>query len=1647
MTPSLPQATPHVVSEVELLCDRGLCLQALRHLDSLRDIDLPAASLAEARVLRRVGAERQGDALMLRTWRWHPDDSRARLAMFRHHVYRRGPYSAFCWRERLKPQDRDPKAIHAEFAGAEAFLYSLVRDFEASRRSFENGCEQDPTVPWLWQEWSYALERMDRYSDAMETIEHILSIDPAFQSGIQFKAHLLTLASMPEAAMDLLHQAFTRTESADIGIDLLNLLMERSRHEEALSVLERIRLLQPLADGRTRQWWSARRSDIALRVGDYERAAVEAEGATGPFYEPLAQRIRKAGHAPAQMRIELPVGFVRQHWMTCGPATLATLCRYWGRSFAHIDIAESICYDGTSYHSERKWAESQGFLVREFTLSWAVARSLLDKGIPFTLSTVATGNGHLQAVIGYDLLRNSLLIRDPYIPSTLEFEVDSLLDGHRSSGPRCMVMLPPERAESLAPMTLPESEFWDGLYEVSTHLANHDRDAAEKVSLAMAARDPEHLLVIACSRQLAGYDADPQRSLSLVEQLLSKYPEDTNLQLSKASHLMSVGGKGAHLAWLEQLATRTGADPQVLGCYADRLSEDGRRLAEAMEIARTALRRAPLDPPLWFQMANLSWLSGERTRSRELYRFAACLQETNEDYARSYFRACHLLNESASGLGFLKGRVERLGHKSCAPAFTLFEQLEGLGRTDEGFEVLRQAMKARPDDSELIVFHAEARLRNGQSGLAKELLESVQGGIRRANHLRVHALLAESQGDLVSALEHAQAASTLEPVNIALHGQIASLHSRIGGHDAAIAWLRRACAAYPHHLELARLLYEWLSEASPRDREQVLLDMRETHPGDPWVLRELALHYTREQRFSEADPYIEEGLLRAPQETTTHGVLGFLALQRRGYKEAVPHLKEAIRLCADNGFAMSMLLEASPSLEERRQGLDFILSELKRQVTVGDGLLSFQRSAQGVLDPETLLQKLVDARNERPDLWHAWVAEAAQRCDMGQSKEALAVIEDALSRFSHLPRLFVEQARAHRLSGDRPAAKASLMQALAISPAWGVAVREYVEVIVDLNEDLVDAEHVIRKALLRGAENPDLRGLLGWLLERMGRPSEALEAVRASLKLDPGPRWVWETARRLLGAEQRLGEFESWIEDMVASRPGDPIAWAVKAELMDEPSLVVQAADKALAIAPRFHRAWAAKLQALLSSEQYGALEEALSQLPWKDDAPLDLQMYRPRSLRKKGSARGAYLAMKQVLARDPNRFLSWLEVANWYSDDDQLEDYHKAARELVRLAPNHAVAHGHLGLSLERLGRKDEALRSYRRSLELDPAYEFGAERMANVAREAKDIQGADWAVNTAYQQSPSARWALEQLLNAKLREEDEAIQETARRALTLVGKEEVAARVVDLVYESRWRPTIESILRDLVRQGHCPVPALQAWLRQRSIVKKALAVYEEMKPLIAVDASHSLKLAFLCHAEKDRSRELLDRMVKDHRQVLRSDDELWAQTGLTYQVLGDWKRTQQWMSDWRERPGAPGWALENLALSCFNHGRRAEGLAVAGAIMDRHPGVPAGPLWMAAEAVRRNADSVACEYIQMVARMKTPNYLQPLAALLHGFQQAVHEGKPRLASTGLAIARRSFTQLPALKGLWRRAMLSLSFRHSPWWQGPFQAILFLLD
>lgn len=1639
MPTSVPaQADDAPIARAATLCDFGRYLDAETLLPALETHPAVRARLLAARIVGHLGDRDEEQRRILRIVRAQRGDAEALLAMVRGVCYRRGPYRAWKFMRHLPWPDPLPPAAAADWHSLQAYVLGLLRDFERAQAAFRLAREQAPADPWCLVEWAYVCEQRDRYDEALAATAEALQLKPGYRAAIQARAHLLSLTGREEDALALLQEALAASQSATLAMQLFELQVERRGYAEAWATLDRCEHFLPRAGADLREWLAARRADVALHLGRTVEAREQALRAGGPFYARLAERLARGDGVPG--RVELPVGFTRQHYKTCAPATLATLSRYWSRPASHLEITEAVCYDGTPNHSERRWAEQQGFLTREFTVDWDTARALLDAGVPFTLTTVYTGGAHLQAVIGYDALRGTLLIRDPFKRTCIEFDAGPLFESHRAHGPRGMALLPPEEAARIAAIPLPEAAIWDGYHAAMRALADHDRDGAVAAARALEARWPDHRMTHSARRAIASYDRDEPGMLETTEALLSPYPEEVNLQLAKAASLAVVASRAEQEEWWATLPTGPAGDPHAMVRYAQFLSDDGRELRRAARLTERAMAAAPTDPLAWYALANLLWQRGKLELALEHYRFAACLDEENEGYAGAYFRAARCLRQTDAGLAFLQQRVERLGQRSAGPACTLFNELETLERCDAAFQALEQALGQRPQDPELLLFAAEVNLRFARLQRAKDLLQRAEPLAKRAAWLRIRALWLRESGDPAGALAPAREAGALEPLNLAHHRLVAALLAQQQGQPAAVAYLRDIAGRHPHHFDLQHLLLSWLGADQPEETEAVLKSLLRINPRNAWAQRELAIHLAGAGRLDEAWTCARAALELAPRHSHTHSTLGFVRWREGRMDEARAHLRAAIVLSVDNEYAINTLIGSELALSRRREAVAFVREELVRQVTLGDGLLCFQQAAQDTLEPAELLALLEEGLRERADLWQAWAAVAMQLTRMDRRQDALQRLGEAIERFPLLPRLHVEQAQAYLVAGEREAARASLRRALELSPAWHRAVRLYVDTVADEGRDLERARPVLDAALARVPDNADLRLLRAWLTWRLGDPEAALAELRTGLALDPTLRWGWELLQRIAGEQGTPDLVLHTAQAVVARRPGDPAAWLRLADWSAGADEALAAVDKALAIEPRHVAAHEARLRILLEGKRHDELAQALAHLPWQEDRPSAVAVFEARLQRARGEADAALATLTRLVERDPNSFALWRELADWHDEAGRRQEYLQAAENLLRLAPHAAVACGYAGDAALKLQQRERALAHFRRALVLDPAYLFAGTHVADLCLEDGDADGAAQALDSLAAHHAGPALALRGLRLAILRRDTAAGLARLKDIFAAVPADNGACGdALRSAQEARWHDLILEAVEDCAARGPCARPAVAFWLQHQGGGLLPGAFYRDVRKAMKADPAHALKAGFLEWLGDKGERRLLDRFVGDFREVLQKDMDCWGMVGYAYLVQDRYRDTERWHADWRARPEAPAWALDNLAFALRQRGRDAAARDVSLQSLARDPGNADALTWTAVDAALAARHDELAPLLERIDGSLLRPYYRNLLTLLQSYLAAVQADDSRRAVRSLCALRPAAAKDPVTRRLRRALARRLLARHTaplarPW-------------
>src|SRR5262249_50244603 len=152
-----------------------------------------------------------------------------------------------------------------------------------------------------------------------------------------------------------------------------------------------------------------------------------------------------------------------------------------------------------------------------------------------------------------------------------------------------------------------------------------------------------------------------------------------------------LGRREERLAVVRKLCDQSSPDSVCLQISARELIPDGREFVRARRLLRRAIRRNSYYGDHYLYLANLFWGQRQFDDAFVLYRFAACLDDKGESYARAYFRAARCLARAEEGVSFLRQRFARFGRKSSLPARTLARSLGDMERVSEALDVLEEA--------------------------------------------------------------------------------------------------------------------------------------------------------------------------------------------------------------------------------------------------------------------------------------------------------------------------------------------------------------------------------------------------------------------------------------------------------------------------------------------------------------------------------------------------------------------------------------------------------------------------------------------------------------------------------------------------------------------------------------------------------------------------------------------------------------------------------------------------------------------------------------------------------------------------------------------------------------------------------------------
>ncbi|HSJ04093.1 MAG TPA: tetratricopeptide repeat protein, partial [Verrucomicrobium sp.] len=1263
-----------VLDKVRQAYEAGRYLDAYAHVlelgSPLQSWRGHAAQTLGARLATNLSAERLGDLLITRAWREAPRDAETLLQYGYRCLERQGPMSA--WELLAHPENCEnlTPALHADHLALRADIACTYRDFNTAGALMKQALEMDPASPWLLIGESRLLQAQEKRELALDKLDEALSLRPWYRPAVQYRGRLLHLLNRRDEAIQFLSESLSHLQSSHVALQLMGLKREVDDHAGVMVLLDQYEAWSPLLNPLQKEMLAARRADALYLQKEFEAAAAQAELVSGKYYESFARQLHTA--TGTERRVRLPVNFVLQGHRTCGPATLALIAQHWQHAARQEQIVQAICYDGTYDYSERQWCEDNGFTAREFQVTWDSLKLLIDAGVPFALATVEVGSAHMQTVIGYDEIRQTLFIQDPGEPHYRELKAVEFLEEYRLTGPRGMAVVPADRRVWLQNLPLPDAALYDVNYAFNRAIAGHRRQEAAPLLDEMASAHPRHRLTLFARLSLAAFDGNTQERQQVLQDMLEEHPDDMRVLYWHLQSLREVGRPGERIALLRRVIPMEKAHHSFLKELAVELAEDHRHRDEARRLLWWAHRCSPADSAVLSSIGVWKW-RGQQQRHETLdyFRFAASLSDKVEIWSVQWFNACVALNRTDEALAWLRQRFESYGSQSAGPATTLALCLERLCRTEESLAVIDEAVNRRPEDGELLVHAARLAARFGKKYEAQLRLEQARHKCPPGQRLRAEAAIAARDGDHPQLLALWQQILQSEPLSLEAHQSVAHALALLEGREAGTRHLSAVCASFPHHYDLNQARISWIREHSVEAALPAALAMQEHFPEDAWLQRELALIYHALGRFADALQHASAAVRVDPD--SPHSLVTMAtALEASGRApEAAECCRKAIRHDVNFAPALSLLTDCVTGSDARRQELEFIRSEMVAQVLNGETLHLYRALAYGLVEPAQLMGQLREVWQARPDLWEAWSVLASQSQDAGEVAEAARLAEEASRKFPLLPGAWRDLGLIKRLQGNNEEALAAFRRATELNPDWDQAWAE----LAQLQEDLGhagEAMATLRSALKRMPRESSLLMLLALLLWRSGEREEPWKMLEDCVRHEPLRHQAWRVLANWSPQVHKEKELETLARAMTLECPGQAQTWLILAQILGAEAVDerLQAIDRAIEIQPGSEEAYDFKAMLLADHGRFEEAGQALKSGPWKQGLPASLAGRSAWLMVQQGKTQEGMNALRKVLEKHKDFRWGWERYYELAEHLGQRVDMRKAAQELTRLSP-----------------------------------------------------------------------------------------------------------------------------------------------------------------------------------------------------------------------------------------------------------------------------------------------------------------------------------------------------------------------------------------
>ena len=1531
--------------------------------------------------------------------------------------------------QRPAPPPQNPREA-MQWQLLRARLCTELRDFDHAEQALAAARAIDADPETVVAETAWLLHAKDQQQAALQACRDGCARFPDDVGLRELEAWLL-FEHGDAAAMSTMAAVVDSVQSPQLQVALAELRFEQGDAGPARAGLERVLAAMPLERRRAAQLHLSL-VRICRALGD-DAAALRHATAAGPAGEPWQKRLQAAlaGELADTRRVVRGVPFVRQDHLTCSPATMACLLRHHGVDKDQLEIAGQITYDGTASHRELAWATANGLCVWFFQFDPEVARRLIDLDLPFAISTRYETNGHRQALVGYDAVLDTFVLRDPGSNLRPEYKAEWLTKHSEVRGGDCALILPQQLAARVPQEVLPLCRETMALLHMRAAFDERRLPAAEALGQQLLQLPPCSLRREAELR-LCGEHGDQRRVLQVYQEAHQEHPTDGYWTYHCALELQHQGRWREYREFLEQ-HTAAGRAPFLLLQLADDLRHHAGRRAEAEGLLRKVARWLPRHAGAVRNLARVLWADPPRRElAVEHFRLAACLDRHDEGLAGEYFEACQHLGHAESALAFLEARAHLYGASSAAPACTLARALELQHKTDAALSVLRAAVQQKdsPPASRMLF---ELLLEHGLYDDAASLLAAAHRfyppDLQRARYRLARAL-----GRHDEAMQALQASIAIDAGNAeAQRLRLELLLERQGAATAIAAadQLAQQQAADPRVLVQVAEFFERVED---RDRTAMLLQrLVQEHPQEYWLQGRLCRHYLTCGQPDLAMPLLQQLQLSSPDSTAVWVDLADARAQLGDIAAAGEAARRALELEPENGAALLRLLRWAQDAEAAAADLRLCMRLLAaRPMPPQAALLDFLLAHLARLpdaEVDAFLQQLQQAFPDAPGPSTARVRFLRE----DHPEQALLVAEQLVARMPWVDEHWLLQANCLRRCNRRPDERLLLEQLLQKEPACAQA-------WVELGESWEQEGRTgkARAAFERGLQvapgSAVLHGCLADLLWRLGERDAALPLVARATELDRGYTWAFHAHIRWLFELDQPDAALAVAEQLVATNP----QWGPAHELHAQALSAVGRHDdrlaalhKAVAIEPRLGNARRKLVAALTELKRFDAAREVVQQgLQRLGDEP-ELHLLSSWIDRTAGDLPGSRRRLRELLDEHPDFEEGWHRYLSFCEEEGQLDAILALQAEPPACLADSAVLRAYAADAQWQRRRREPALELLRQALQLDPGYDYARDRLAELLLELQRPRQVLEVL--ADHQEPDALPFHRAALVARAAAMDHKPDLASACFRRLLREPDADGQVlgdVDKELRSRRRRQHEAQLRLWLQQEPPESELRQNHLR---LLARRGKVRAFVRGLSALDAAlpaarrEAVLSRALYHGQVLQGRAVAD-WARAHFRPPINDVEAWGR--LVFALSNDRHSSAVLLelcgADWR-RPGVKGWMLANVAGAYHELGRYDEMAAVAEHAL-QHIAHDHSYWWhrrFLAEAALRAGDLPRCLELCAMATEEFPTVKVKVTALrlvaqIRGGRwwqrwRTLHRGLPELFSQyDLACAERRAATTP---------------------------------